>query len=1257
MALPAALLLVALLVNSGQVCQAQPPNNYPPEELVRPAKESGTGQLPIRGIMFLDASGNPVYWPDMTYERILELEAGPQNQTRNYIIDSVLIDGKVAGESALLDVRIKVRINATGTESIEVPLGLQNFHRITEPTFAGDNKQANRLAVAIASEAGPHTLVASVPKDSVIELRMKMSARVDRTAGSALEFQLPAAPAVVNVQTETPDAIGKIIDRDAEVIQSSQGNKGNVKFRVESNGGRFTLQWSPPQTEQTVSLLESDTTVSVRWNSPQDPIIETVRMTVRDSNSPIKAIDLQLPAGGKLLERPKLLPNSSAAADATGTPLESAAAGPNQPELLRVTIPTAQQSQLLTVEFRLELPSNPASTGTPHELAAPVIPNALRNQGTLEIETSSDYRLRWQQSVYVKNFAVARSDEATDVRRYAFEYVRGAFRLPIWLDATRREFRVTSHCDVDMRDTYAELTMQILSTGNSNSGQLISVDLADWQLPKIENGRTGAPVSWYESDGLLHIDLPYNGMEESSPVTIRTRRTLGDSAEAPSTVTQPETLDAQLIRMTLPRVVNPGEVQTPITLQESTARITSLGRRALVVDLEQSKNLERVSSTQTDNDTSKRFTVVPPEAAATVVGQMVPQPPRLILSGDASVQLLPGQADALTLESIVQWNLISKTDLEGRLRIAVAADQAMIDAYQAGTVDQLLQERRWQVSLDNAPAPIRFMGLTKQTSATETPALSPNQTAAPPLPINPVESPPDASADESTGSANKPDEQAASAPANVTTDRDTDLPKPANGGPDGAEDGPDSATGGPDSSSAPQRSGQGDSVDDDANQVSNGTDSSKTTAQPIANPRPAQVGDWVILEIISDTLSTQAADIRFRFLTPVDAASNSTTLTTSIALPFPTVQDVTLEGDMKIQLRGSQQYEIRGNFDSLNNEIQLETLPQQPVVLQLLPKASSSNELRIGKTLIRTAINEVAQHDQIIAQLSGSGELRIELRDSDGTKTDVLINGQTVPTQISGDELVVNIPAGQENQIVDIRTWSSRPQQTLWDPIRPLAFLGHGQEEKYWQVSVPQNQHLIHAAASSERMMTWAFDRYHMARRPLISESILASQIISSTGAVPELTEMPKGNRYLFAAIDDRPMQMRTASRTLVWLVVASLILFATSILTYFPATRNPLALILMLVMLGGIIVAAPDAGVMASQVALLSILVAVIMLAIRHLTNPRASRVLISTIDDRKEGSSLHARKLDLRSASSVAITHSVGVDDIASAQSEATP
>lgn len=1219
------LLVCGLSFSGGQPCQAQQPDNFPPEELVRPAKETSSGQLPIRGIMFLDNSGNPVYWPDMTYERILELEAGPQNQTRNYIIDSVQIDGKVTGESALLDVRMKVRINATGTESIEVPLGLQNFHRTAEPTFGGDSKQANRLAVAIASEAGPHTLVASVPKDSVIDLRMKMSARVDRTVGSALEFQLPAAPAVVNVQTDSPDAIGKIVDRNAEVMESSKGNQGKVKFRVESNGGRFTLQWIPPQTEQTVSLLESDTKVSVRWNSPQDPIIETVRMTIRDSNSPIKSFDLRLPVGGKLLERPKLLPNSAVPDDAGGTPLESAAVGPNQTELLRVTIPESRQSQLLTVEFRLELPSNPAATGKPHELAAPVIPSALRNQGTIEIETSSDYRLRWQPSVYVKNVAVARSEEATDVRRYAFEYVRGAFRLPIWLDATRREFRVTSHCDVDMRDTYAELTMQILSTGNSNSGQLISVDLADWQLPRIENGRTGAPVSWYESDGLLHIDLPYSGMEDSSPVTIRTRRTLAEadavgSGEATADVTATESLDAQAIRMTLPRVVNRGDVQTPITLQESTARITSQGRRALVVDMAQSKNLERVSSTQTDNDTSKQFTVVPPEAAATVVGQMVPQPPRLILSGDATVQLLPGETDTLNLESIVQWDLLSKTDLEGRLRIAVAADQEMIDAYQAGTVEQLLQKRQWQVTLDNAPAPIRFIGFTEQASATATSGLAPSRTAAPPLPIDPAAT----TGDPAAPDANSVDD-ATNEPDNGTTD-----------------------------SQAGTAEASSDAGDDEADDDSTGDDTDSSVGL-LVNQRNPQVGDWVILEIISDTLSTQGSDIRFRFLTPVADASNSTTLTTSIALPFPTVQDVTLEGDMVIQLRESQEYDIRGNFDSLNNEIQLETLPQQPVVLQLLPKASSSNELQIGKTLIRTAINEVAQHDQIIAQLSGSGELRIELRDPEGTKTDVLINGQTVPTQTSGDQLVVNIPAGQENQIVDIRTWSNRPQRTLWDPIRPLAFLGHGQEEKYWQVSVPQNQHLIHAAASSERMMTWAFDRYHMARRPLISESMLASRIISGGSVVPELTEMPNGNRYLFAAIDDRPMQMRTASRTLVWLVVASLILLGTSILTYFPTTRNPLALIFTLVVLGGIIVAAPDAGVMASQVALLSILVAVVMLAIRHLTNPRASRVLISTIDDRKEGSSLQARKLELRSASSVAVTHSVGVEDITSARSEA--
>ena len=131
---------------------AQPPQMRPPVPGVEPpAAENGSGDLSIQGLVFLDAYGVRIYMPRISYERFLEFETGASDAERRWSFQRVKIDGRVSGDKADLNVEVRIQVDATDGDTIEIPLAMENFFSLGPPAFFQGDDAGNQLRIGHCS--------------------------------------------------------------------------------------------------------------------------------------------------------------------------------------------------------------------------------------------------------------------------------------------------------------------------------------------------------------------------------------------------------------------------------------------------------------------------------------------------------------------------------------------------------------------------------------------------------------------------------------------------------------------------------------------------------------------------------------------------------------------------------------------------------------------------------------------------------------------------------------------------------------------------------------------------------------------------------------------------------------------------------------------------------------------------------------------------------------------------------------------------
>ena len=1101
-------------------CQGQPPGTPPPEQAFEPVKHA----LPINAFLFLDESKNQVVMPGLSWEelqRLQDLADGRHETGGRYSFESLRVIGKARSGRADLQVEVRLSVQATGNQFVNIPLRMNNFHQIAPPEIKG----AATAMLDVMPDGSGYELKVKSPdggkSESEVTVLMKVTARVDSAPNEHLELRLPFSPTHIELTAPIGDVKGEVIGNGDETIESIAVDEHTTRMVVNSSGGNFSLRWGHPQNQKRArEMMEVESRVSVRWDSPQDQPVAEIRLSVRSVKGAIRGFQIKLPpgsvvigtprlgAGGQAVELRPVEPNgppfvssgpskgSSQDANPRESPNSTKGSTPEQ-NIYDVVIPEEEFQNRIDLNFDLQLEGTLATSDAPLMMQVPEVIGALKHRGEIVFSIGRDYRLRWQAQPWVQSESVDLSDDSSSQRLYPFRFDRQWISLPVWLTTGTRRLQLTSQADLTIRDAVATIEMNIKINGSAINSRL-RIDPATWEFASVEQAGSGAPVEWFESESIRVIELGAISGESDQAIRIVATLPIGQ--------------DLGEVSFPIPRIVGDRE---EFVLRRSTIDVIRNGRTMMIVDLTASDGLTRMTAPSSSSPETlalsesrregriSRFRLSQSELVPFIAGTLVDQPPQVTLATTVDVG-----SDADSLVTVVNWELDSAFDLEGRMPIQIPSIQA---------VDRQRDTLASQTGGGNQDGSRRFEGMFDVSGE--------------------------------------------------------------------YGDNPTDATGNP--------VGWAVSVD--------------------GLPATLRQLDADRYEVISDQLASGSMSIRWRRTDAFPEANRASPQPVSI--PRPDLADVTLRGKVEITLHGTntsswtaieyagQTVEVPSSDIRSAKRLELDVIPREPLRFRLQPNQAIGEERSVLRTVLRTAYSSTTRHEQMLMTFQGGDALRIELPAV--RRGDVSMDRFTVEAEIDGNSIVVaaqehalilTLPGDQAKHQIDLRVWVDLPVTGSINRVEPLMKLPIGVGRIYWQVIAPHNAHVMWSSPSVGRAMSWRFDQWRLYREPSFSDPSL----VSIAGGTHHA--MPTGNRYLYLGSDLSRFETVVFSRTILWAIVAMVVILFSAMLMYVPATRHPLTAMLAGAAFTFLLVAAPDAAVLSGQFAILSLALVAVMMTVRAL-------------------------------------------------------
>jgi hypothetical protein len=363
-------------------------------------------------------------------------------------------------------------------------------------------------------------------------------------------------------------------------------------------------------------------------------------------------------------------------------------------------------------------------------------------------------------------------------------------------------------------------------------------------------------------------------------------------------------------------------------------------------------------------------------------------------------------------------------------------------------------------------------------------------------------------------------------------------------------------------------------------------------------------------ELISDHLASGSMTIRWQLAQNLRSTALGGSIE-SVSLPRPDITDVTVRGAMRVTLRGNQQFNLIPIDSPAITELDLETLPRDPMRLRLESKSTAREELSIRKTILRTTVGRNTRYEQVLARIQGGENFRVGLPDSaQEVSVEAFIDGQPVSVRREGNTLILALLGDTETHVVDLRVWIAATTSSSFALVQPTLKLPVGVGQVLWQIVAPRDGHAVWASPTLGRSMTWRFKKWELYREPNYSDRAL-------TATSPDTTPNPLPpdiNRYLYVGSDLRSFQVVVVSRVVLWIFIGSFVLVTAVMLTNFPQSRHPLTAVAGAILFGGLIAVAPDAAVLAGQFGIISMVLVILMTAIRSLIRPSQSNRVFSS-------------------------------------------
>ena len=216
----------------------------------------------------------------------------------------------------------------------------------------------------------------------------------------------------------------------------------------------------------------------------------------------------------------------------------------------------------------------------------------------------------------------------------------------------------------------------------------------------------------------------------------------------------------------------------------------------------------------------------------------------------------------------------------------------------------------------------------------------------------------------------------------------------------------------------------------------------------------------------------------------------------------------------------------------------------------------------VERAWVRTWLTDKAREDRAVFALrSGRRELRLHVPAGANLGQMVLrLDGKRVAAETGEDgALILTLPDGGEASRHLVEFESFLPQNRP-PPGRLVIELPHllgdaRVHRLYWQLVLPQNEHVIAAPGGLIGENRWTWGGYLWRRRPLLDQQELEAWVDA-----PSRTPIPEGtNQYLFSSLGGvERCELRTAGRTWIVLIASGAALVAGLLLIYVPRSRHP---------------------------------------------------------------------------------------------------
>lgn len=280
-----------------------------------------------------------------------------------------------------------------------------------------------------------------------------------------------------------------------------------------------------------------------------------------------------------------------------------------------------------------------------------------------------------------------------------------------------------------------------------------------------------------------------------------------------------------------------------------------------------------------------------------------------------------------------------------------------------------------------------------------------------------------------------------------------------------------------------------------------------------------------------------------------------------------------------------------------------EPVPHAAFWIRVDARAASRSTV-VRRAWIQTWLTHSDRQDRAVFNFSTSRE-EIELTMPEGVspgQLDALLDGAPVLLQGPGDDrLRVPIPAGSNHRehVLDLRyRFEQRPPRGGVEFAFPRLGDNHWVQRWYWQLLLPQDEHLVSSPAGLTSERQWTLHGWGWQRTPLLEQGDLEAWV----GVEPSRVDSGGTNRYLFSGMTPRQeCRVRTAGRSLVVLIASGVVLLVGLILIHVRAMRRPQCLVVAAAALVAGVIWWPDASRLLAQAASLGLVLTLLAMVLER--------------------------------------------------------